>query len=181
MENIPKSGPVLLVANHIDYLDGWLLSLLLKQILKRRVYFISQSRNYFWAGETTIPLDKYGPEGSLNRALAFLKKGRTFVLFPEGERNSEKRMLKGKTGAARLELWSRCPIIPIGIIGPSSSSFWGSVIQALLRPKAVTIMIGKAIDLSPYYNKEITYNLLENCTKKIMQAIGNLAEKEYPY
>lgn len=181
MENIPKNSPILIVSNHIDYLDGWLLGLLLLAKLKRRNYFITKTKNYFWTRGITIPLDKYGPEGSLEKAHDFLKEGRVLILFPEGERNVKKELLKGKTGAARLALWTKCPVIPVGIIGFSASSFWASVFQAIFYSRAVTIIFGPPVDLTSYYDKEMDHNLLAACTKKIMEEIGKLAQKTYPY
>lgn len=176
-ENLPKKGPILLVANHIDYLDGWLLSLL----IKRKLCFISETKNYFWAPGTTIPLEKYGADGVLKKALEYLKNGKVIALFPEGKRNPKKELLKGKTGATRLALWSKCTVIPVGIIGPSVSSFRSAIIQALFSPRKVIINIGTPVDLSQFYNQEITYELLTDCTRKIMKAIGDLAQKSYRF
>lgn len=181
LENIPTKGSVILVANHLDYLDGWLLGLIILSKLKRKPHFITQSKNYFWAYGVTIPLEKYGSQESLKKAHDLIKENKILIFFPEGQRNPRKELLKGKTGATRLSLWTKCPVIPVGIIGPSYSSFLKSVFQALCHPKFITITIGAPLDLSAFYPQEINYELLTACTKKMMQAIGELSGKDYPY
>lgn len=181
IENIPKKGPVVLAVNHIDYLDGWLLVLLLIPRIKRNIYFISQSKNYFWTNGVTIPLEKYGKEEALTNALGYLKNGKIIAMFPEGSRNSQKELLKGKTGAARLALWAKCPVVPIGITGPSAVNFMSSLIKLFFRPKQVTIKVGSSLNLKEYYGKAIGHDLLTECTAKIMKAIGALADKNYLY
>ena len=172
---------MLLVANHIDYLDGWLLVLLLVPEIKRKIHFLAQSKNYFWADEVTIPLEQHGKKEALTKTWEFLKNNKIIVLFPEGQRNSKRELLRGKTGAARLALWSKCPVIPIGIIGPSASRFRKSLGWLFSKPREVVINIGTPVALESYYNKPVDYELLTDCTKEIMEAIGKLANKSYHY
>ena len=181
IENIPKSGPALLVSNHVDYLDGWLLTLLVVFRIKRKIYFVSQSKNYFWTGGMTIPLEKHGKQEALTKALESLKNNKIVVFFPEGQRNDQKELLKGKTGAARLALWSKCPVIPIGIMAPSASHFSKSLRWLFSKPHEVIISIGTPVALENYYNKPVDYQLLTDCTREIMKAVGRLANKSYHY
>lgn len=181
LENIPITDSIILAVNHIDYLDGWLLELIILAELKRRSHFITKSKNYFWTHGLVIPLEKYGPQESLKKAHDLVKENKIIIFFPEGRRNSEKALLKSKTGVARLALGNKCQVIPVGIIGPSYSSFGVSVCQTLLHPRAVVITVGRPLNLSSYYRQEINYDLLEKCIKEIMQAVGELAGKSYPY
>ena len=46
-----------------------------------------------------------------------LKLGEALILFPEGTRSKSGKLMKGKSGVARLATLTETPIVPIGISG----------------------------------------------------------------
>jgi 1-acyl-sn-glycerol-3-phosphate acyltransferase len=63
------------------------------------------------------------PVPALEQARAYLSRGRSIGIFPEGTVNREPdRLLRGRLGAARLSLETRVPIVPAGIRFPALRS-----------------------------------------------------------
>ena len=66
---------------------------------------------------TYVQIDRSKGEEALKTTLSYLKKGAVIVVYPEGTRTLTGKLQKGKTGVARLALWSKAQVIPLGIIG----------------------------------------------------------------
>jgi len=87
LENIPKNKAVLLLGNHVSWLD-WII---LQLPLERRINFMMDKDIYNWKfvhplvkkGET-IPLSARAFKDAFKEAHARLKKGRIVGIFPEG-------------------------------------------------------------------------------------------------
>ena len=123
LEAVPASGPVILCANHLSFMD----SVLLMVLAPRPVHFIGKAE-YLDSWKTRrlfpalgmIPVDREsGPRAmiALDAAGTVLADGGVLVLYPEGTRSRDGRLYRGYTGAARLALAHGCPILPVGIVG----------------------------------------------------------------
>jgi len=94
LENIPDDKAVLLLGNHVSWLD-WLF---LQIPIRRRINFLMDKEIYHWpllhpilkAGEV-IPLSPRGFKDAMKEAVKRLQKGNIVAIFPEGEitRNCE--------------------------------------------------------------------------------------------
>lgn len=178
-EHIPRTDGFLLAANHIDYLDGFFLSAVIGRERSSLVQFLSETNNYWWTGGATIPIDPSKKNTSLDRALQAVQNGGIVCIFPEGRRNAAGMMLPGKTGLARLALWSGKPVIPLGIAGRSGRSFLDSVRLLLTSRQRMTIRIGPPLRFSTEAPDAMTKEELVATTDTIMAAIATLAEKTY--
>lgn len=186
-ENLPIKGPALLVPNHISYFDPVVLFGMLYTKLKRSLHFMSFGEYWRFPGGQKLGQwtnTTFVDRSNLSSALEFLKhhleKGELCVLYPEGGRNIRPELLRGKTGAARLALWTQTPVIPVGITGPGTSSTTRAWIY-FFQNKKFHIRIGKPISLEEYYNRPITKELLYEVTGRIMKVIGELCGKPYNY
>lgn len=143
-ENFPKSGPLLLVANHIAIVEGAML-----------IAYTPYNVEIIAAGD--IPLDpRYGwmahvygmipiKRGSMDReglgmALDVLEQGGVVGLFPEGG-IWEASLRDARTGVAWLSQKANAPIVPIGLGGLTGAI---TSMLKLRRPKLV-MNIGKPI------------------------------------
>lgn len=189
LENLPKKGPFLIIANHVSYLDPPLIGALVAKQTGQKIHFISKHElfRYFgrrigekWMG--MIYIDPNDKQACLKEAFDFLKKGEPVGVFPEGTRwYQEGTLRKGKTGAARLALWSQCPVIPIGYIGPMDKDVKNHLGFILSKKKEIRINIGQPLDFTRYYNQEMSHDLLEQVTKEMLEAISRLCGKKYYY
>jgi 1-acyl-sn-glycerol-3-phosphate acyltransferase len=142
-ENIPESGPLLIVANHQSYTD---ILAILYVIRKFQVGFIAKSEftgfkplakaiNY-----TRSIFIKRGDARAaiqtLNEAADLMKNGFSLVIFPEGTRSQSSEMGEFKPGSFKFAQKAKVPILPITLEG--GYHFWeekGSVNPCTIHVK----------------------------------------------
>jgi 1-acyl-sn-glycerol-3-phosphate acyltransferase len=121
--NVPRSGPVILAANHRSFLD----SIFLPLVIRRRVTYVAKAEYFddpktawFFRSVGQIPIRREGgsaSEGALASATEVLEAGGVFGIYPEGTRTRDGYTHRGHTGVARLALRTGAPIIPVGLVG----------------------------------------------------------------
>lgn len=123
-ENLP-SGGFILAPNHASYLDGFVLLSALPEDVAKRTYFLGEEeyfrgslRSLFarFAHVITVNLQK-DLQGSLQKTAWLLKLGKTVVIFPEGARTRDGRLLPFKKGFAILSKELSVPVVPVVIEG----------------------------------------------------------------
>ena len=119
LEHIPKSGPVVIVANHVSYLDPILLGLGVEargrvvRYLAKRELFDHWFTGPVMRGADQILVDRRGDAGAaLKHAELAMLDGKLLVIFPEATIHPRFDPAKGKTGAARLALATGVPLVP---------------------------------------------------------------------
>ena len=186
LDNVPKKGGFIIVANHESYLDPPIIKAMIDKYFKRIVYYLTKKEAYdkffkklFFDIVGTISVDRQkGDITALNEAIKTLKEGGIIGIFPEGTRSRDGKLHKGKTGAVRIALAAKYPIIPIGIQG--TYELWPPHQKLPKRKKKVIISIGKPISLEKYYNQRVTKELLREVTDKIiMPEIAKLSNQIY--
>lgn len=189
IEKLPKAGPYIIASNHVGSIDPPLTVAMLHKHLGRMVYFVTEQFMIDLLGLRRavealgmIPKFEHRKNACLDIALDYLKKNQIVGIYTEGMRNSGPLLLRGKTGTARLALWSKAPVYPMGFVGPQTWSFRQTVGSLLwkMEPQA-EIHVGEPLTFPEYYDKPITYDMLRDVTAKILRAIAPLAKKIYPY
>jgi len=189
LDRLPVRGPYIVAANHIGLFDPPMIVSVLNKHVKQLVYFVTEQYVVNIMGLRRaiermgmIPKREHRKNECLEYAREHLEKGRIVGIFVEGMRNEAPILLRGKTGAARLALWTKAPIYPVGFKGPGT---W-SIKQTMhlwtrgMNPPA-EIHIGKPLSFPEFYDKEITYEMLRTITTRIMKALEPLSKKIYPY
>ena len=185
IENLQK-GSFIIAANHASYMDHALIVGNVVKYKNRKVHFLSKKEHFdnplkaawhTYAG--AIPLDRQsGGKLALKKAVKALKEGKIIAIHPEGTRSLGGKLLKGKTGAARLALAARVPVVPVGLIGTFEILPKGKYIP---RAKKAIINIGKPMYFDKYYRKPMTKKLLRGLTTKIMKEIAKLSNQKYNF
>jgi 1-acyl-sn-glycerol-3-phosphate acyltransferase len=118
----PGKGPYVVVANHQSILDILLLSQIpreMKWVAKESLFRIP------WVGwmlrmSGDIPIRR-GDVESGNEALAlaraYLARGMSVMIFPEGTRSTKGTLLPFKSGAFRLAIDAGVPVLPVAVSG----------------------------------------------------------------
>jgi 1-acyl-sn-glycerol-3-phosphate acyltransferase len=125
-----------------------------------------------------IPVERLSASavGAYDAAVAAVRRGECVVVYPEGTitRDPGSWPMVGKTGAARIALATRCPVIPVGqwgaqhLLGPYAKK------PDLFPRKTVTVKAGDPVDLSDLLDKEPTREVVAEATTRIMDALTAL-------
>ena len=121
-----------------------------------------------------IPTNRGGIDTAATKlTIRYAQQGEIVGLFPEGRLNTTERfMLPGHPGMAMIALRARVPVIPCYIEG---SPYDGTTLGCLLMPAKVRLVVGRPIDLSPYYGRDNDREVFEELTARFMREIAALA------
>ena len=183
MENLPKKGPFIIAANHVSYMDHFMMSQLVPY-LDRKIHFLAKKEHFegffkraWHTYAEAIPIDRQkGGKETLKLAIKALKEGKIIGIHPEGTRSLTGKLQKAKTGVARLALISKVPVLPVGLVGTFEILPKGKYIPKF---KKAVMNIGEPIYFPEYYNKKINKIILGEVTGKIMKKIAKLCKQEY--
>jgi 1-acyl-sn-glycerol-3-phosphate acyltransferase len=155
-QNVPRTGPVILAANHLSVIDSFLIPLL----TPRRVSFLGK-QEYFeggnpkkWAVRTlltgldVIAVPRSGfraAQESLEIAKGVLDGGGAFGIHPEGSRSRDGQLYRGHTGVAWLALATGAPVVPVAVKGTERIQPVGTRVP---RPGKVTVSFGAPLRFS---------------------------------
>jgi 1-acyl-sn-glycerol-3-phosphate acyltransferase len=180
-ENVPLTGPLILVANHVHVVDP----IFLVFAFPRWITFVAKGelfRSRFlglwlrWAG--SLPLQRDGrvreKQRILEGARKALEEGLILGMFPEGARSHDGKLRKGKPGSAVIASKTDAPLLPVGIIGTDKVHGIGWLWK---RPRIV-VRIGKPFKLPPTNNK-ISKAQMQLLTTQLMKEIAALLPPEY--
>ncbi|MEO7942674.1 MAG: lysophospholipid acyltransferase family protein [Marmoricola sp.] len=118
-ERVPATGPVVMAANHVGWIDGPLLAICsprpVHALTKREMF--SHGLGGFLIASGQIPLDRFHVDVSAIRlAVKALESGLAVGVFPEGTRGAGD-MTSPRAGAAYLALLTGAPVVPVSFLG----------------------------------------------------------------
>lgn len=124
LEHLPVEGPFILAPNHQCYLDGAIALAGLRGNRLRNSYFYATEehvrgtfRKYMARTNNVILMERGDLKNSILRLAEVLKRGKNLVIFPEGSRTRDGKMLPFKKTFAILSSELQIPIIPVCISG----------------------------------------------------------------
>jgi 1-acyl-sn-glycerol-3-phosphate acyltransferase len=127
LERVAPEGPLIVVGNHLSYLDPFAHALFIIHA-ERRPRFLAKQELFevpvvgtALRGAGQIPVRRgRGDQSSLDDAAEALGRGEIVVVYPEGTTtttNVDFSPGRGKTGAVRLSLMTGVPILPVATWG----------------------------------------------------------------
>ena len=182
-ENIPASGPVLVICNHASNADGMLLMAYVVPAMRRPMGWLGKEEALRWPlfGWAMRQNGVFGVRRGSGDLEAFkmakrvLDEGRVLTIFPEGTRSPTGALQEVKEGATVLAVRSGAPILPIAIIG--SQRFWPKG-KLLPRPgRRMAVRIGEPFTLTMPRGGD-RHESLRAATAELMRHVAELLPEE---
>jgi 1-acyl-sn-glycerol-3-phosphate acyltransferase len=182
LDRIPRTGPAIVAANHISYLDPFANGY---AVIKagRRPRFLAKHDLFkvpvvgrVLGGAHQIPVDRgSGGPAPLISAGKALDAGEVVVIYPEGSvtKNPDFLPMRGKTGAVRLSLMSGVPITPLASWG--GQAVWQKSGRGSLKfGRPIWVRAGDPIDLTDRTDQLNDPDALHEMTEELMAALTAL-------
>ena len=181
----PPDGPVILASNHASFLDPPLVG----SGLRRPINYLARESLFRFPGIgallrswNSVPVDRDGGGAAgLKAILDRLLAGGGIILFPEGTRTKDGRLLPARSGIGLVVIKSQAPVIPVRIFGTFEA--YGRHVK-IPRPVRVAVKYGRpmrfeklraeAKDCPKSRLKEIYQQIAD----EIMAAIARLEARE---
>lgn len=167
VENVPRSGPLIIACNHRAFLDPPVMG----SFVPRQVYFMAKKELFdipilgaAIASVGAYPVDREGSAAAaIKRSVEVLRRGDCIGIFPEGGRNQEGDK-EVRQGVALLASLSKAPVLPAAIVGTDRAKAFSKIKVAYGKP------------LSLPADRKATRDDLAKFTQEVMSAIFALAE-----
>ena len=132
-ERIPKQGPYIVVANHVNWKDPPAIEFTFGVAI-RFMAKIEAFRMFFLGGLLRgigcFPVRRgVGDRRAVITCLQVLRAGNPLGFFPEGTRSRERKLGRAHPGIAFLALRSDAPILPVGVTGTPDAKLFRSAIR----------------------------------------------------
>lgn len=175
LDNVPRQGPLIIVANHMTMLDPPVLAVSLGrpvQFMAKTELFSPRLVGHAASALGVIPVNRGRIDrGVLRAAERILADGRVLVVFPEGQRSRNRALQRAFSGAALIALRSGAPVLPAAITGTElvrGKTWW------LRRPRIV-VTFGRPFNLPVGRGRSDR----EECTDHMMRQIARLLPAKY--
>ncbi len=186
-ENLPDRGAAMLASNHLSFSDSFFLAVVLNRpltYLAKSDYFTGRGvKGYFtklfFNGVGQVPVDRSGgrsAESVVLTATRLLGDGALLGIYPEGTRSPNGTLYRGRTGAARMALEAKVPIVPVAMINTYEIQPPGVIKPRLRR---VGIRVGKPLTFDRYEGLEDDRFILRSVTDEVMYELMTLSGQEY--
>ena len=148
--HVPRTGPVVLVGNHVSFLDFLLIGLAARPS-GRNVRFLC--RHDIWHAPLVgkamtamrhVPVDRAAPAAAYLGARGLLRSGEAVGVFPEAGVSTSYTVRALMPGAVALAAETGAPIVPVALWGPQRLLTAGQP-RDLTRGRPVSLRVGAPI------------------------------------
>ena len=182
-ENVPKTGGVILAANHASYADPPLVGSGLDRginYLARQSLFRFPLIGRLLSSWSAVPVDRDGGGAKgLKIILDRLLGGAGIILFPEGTRSRDGKLQPAQPGIGLIVAKSDAPVVPVRIFGTYEA--WGRNRKVPL-PKRISMRYGEPMLFEKLRaearncSRERLKEIYQQIADEIMTAIAGLHE-----
>ncbi|MFL5824572.1 MAG: 1-acyl-sn-glycerol-3-phosphate acyltransferase [Solirubrobacteraceae bacterium] len=144
LEYVPRTGPVIVAANHRSFLDPFVIGTMARRpmyYMAKKELFAKRWQAWFLSALGAFPVDRgASDEESMKTAKAILDRGGIVLVFPEGTRIRPGGLGTPHRGVGRLALQTGAPVVPVAVIGTEDvRRGWR------IRPRKIRIRAGRPL------------------------------------
>jgi 1-acyl-sn-glycerol-3-phosphate acyltransferase len=182
--HLPSSGGVLVASNHLSFADPTTLTAFClaagrvpRYLAKAGLWDVPVVGSVMRSGGH-IPVYRGAATASeaYRDAVAAVRSGECVAIFPEATFSSDPDgwPMRGKTGVARIALETGAPVIPVANWGTHHLLPASAWLPRGVPRKTVDLLAGPPVDLSDLAGRELSREVLEEATARIMAAVTDL-------
>lgn len=173
-EHEPPGGPLLAICNHVSAADPFIAGVALRRsarYMAKQELFKNPVLGALLRSVGSFPVRRGQVDRqSIRTALQALAHGEVLVMFPEGTRSHDGRLMPAEPGAALLALRSGAPVLPMAVAGTQHAMPKG---RTLPRRVQVVVRIGPPLAV-PKHEGRIDRADLDAWGRRFMAAIAAL-------
>lgn len=188
LENVPKTGAVILASNHLSVIDSFLIPIYAGRpvaFLAKAEYFEGRKLRQravgtFMGAFGAVPVKRGAGRAAvaaLDTLTDLLVAGQAIGIHPEGTRSLDGRLHRGHTGVAQLALMTGAPVVPLGLIGTENVLPVGAKLPKI--GAKFTMRFGEPLDFARYEGLADSPAIRRSVTDEIMYAILELSDQVY--
>jgi len=163
--NVPKEGGVLLVPNHVSYIDAFIISAACPRPVRFLMfdeYFSKGWMMWFLKLFNTVPISRTRAKEAIMVAADAVAAGNVVCIFPEGQLTRTGSVNEIKRGFEMIARKSKCPVQPVYMDG-----LWGSIFSfergKFLRKLPYRLQYGVTVVFGePIEAKQATYETVRH-------------------
>lgn len=151
---VPATGPVILAANHVSFLDFLLVGLVGRRS-RRDVRFLARHDLWqhrlagpFLSAMRHVPVDPQAPAAAYLLARSLLRAGEAVAVFPEAGVSTSYTVRALMPGAVALAAATGAPVVPVALWGPQRVATAHRPVD-LTRGRPVSVVVGRPYDVPP--------------------------------
>lgn len=162
-EHIPPAGPVILILNHVSYLEPFAVGATVFDhgfvpgantwIVAKVELFKNPLVGGFLSSVGMFPIDRaHFDRAAMRKFLEVLKAGDMIGMAPEGTRSPTGQLQEFQPVVAKIAISRRVPLLPVGAIGAHEALPVGTRVA---RPVQITLRFGPVFELSEFYGRAL--------------------------
>jgi 1-acyl-sn-glycerol-3-phosphate acyltransferase len=179
LASIPDEGPLLLVVNHVNFLD---VPIFYTHLIPRSVTGFAKRETWrnpalgiLFSLGGAIPIRRGSVDRTaITRARHALRSGRILAIAPEGTRSGDGRLQKARAGIAVLALESGVPVIPVAYFG--GEKFRSNIVRLIRTDFHFRVGTPFRVRMN---GGRLTREIREHITTEIMYRLAALLPPEY--
>jgi 1-acyl-sn-glycerol-3-phosphate acyltransferase len=145
LENVPRTGPVVVCPNHFGTLDPPMVPAFLPRpdtwSMAKSEYFRKPLTRWLFSSYHAFPVVRHTADrAALRRSFDLLKAGHALIVYPEGTRVDAGVLSTPEPGAGFIAQRCACPVLPVALTGTQECLPKGS---RWPRRVPVTVRFGK--------------------------------------
>ncbi len=179
LDKVPERGPLILVANHVNFLE---IPVLYTRLGTRPLIVFTKVetwnnpfKRFLFDLSKAIPVQRGEADtAALRRAVEVLESGHILAIAPEGTRSGHGRLQRGHPGVVMLAMRSGAPLLPLAYYG--GEQFRHNLPR--LRQTDFHIVVGRPFTLDAKGVK-VTREVRQQMTDEIMYQVAALLPPAY--